>query len=89
MVHHALLVRAPHIKRASERVPAGATAGRCGAVLFGALLPSVVRTIKRERESMCMDYTFAFSRFNGRIGHRSVSNVRSMRKTLMASKKLN
>ena len=195
-MHHALLVRAPHIKRASERLPAGATEG-AAALLFGTLLPSVVRTIKREsmgdghylyaglsdpemeyvvrrigcapfenrhaagtrdtsfrsnvrayvletqrplgqREILdrygplcfwdtsgildlykafdgrraanaispamysftadlmwatqnvrCMDYTFAFSRFNGRIGHWNVSNVRSMRKTFVASEKFN
>ena len=201
-LHHALLVRAPHIKRASERFPAGAVAG-AAALLFAALRPSVVRTIESEslghghyfyaglsepemeyvvsrigrepfanqlvvaardtafrsavqayvverqtplghrpvlaqygpmcfwdtsgiqdmhkafdsrqdlrgpafrnaisagrhnftadlmwptQNVLCMDYTFAFSRFNGHIGHWNVSNVRSMRKTFVASAEFN
>ena len=38
---------------------------------------------------LSIDYAFAFSRFNGQIGHWNVSNVRSMRKTFVASEEFN
>jgi hypothetical protein len=200
-LHSALLVRAPHLQRASGRFPADATVG-AAALLFAALRPSVVRAIESERvhdeyfyvglgdaemeyvvsrigreqfvnqlvvgrrdttfrravqayvaeistplgrrmllarygplcfwdtsgiqdmhkafdsrqdlrgrafrnavsprlysftadlmwptqSVLSMDYAFAFSLFNGQIGHWNVSSVRSMRKTFVASKEFN